>query len=103
MVRSEFLGAPPSGFGAPYPKTAVTSEARHMPGTLFIVGTPIGNLGDLTLRAIETLRQADRVFAEDTRRTRALLSHLEIHKKPLHRLDAHATPQQVHELAEHVE
>jgi 16S rRNA (cytidine1402-2'-O)-methyltransferase len=74
-----------------------------MPGTLFIVGTPIGNLGDLTLRAIETLKQADRVFAEDTRRTRALLSHLEIHKKPLHRLDAHATPQQVQELAEHVE
>jgi 16S rRNA (cytidine1402-2'-O)-methyltransferase len=74
-----------------------------MPGTLFIVGTPIGNLGDLTLRAIETLRQVDRVFAEDTRRTRALLSHLEIHKKPIHRLDAHATDDQVRELAEHVE
>jgi 16S rRNA (cytidine1402-2'-O)-methyltransferase len=72
-------------------------------GTLFIVGTPIGNLGDLTLRAIETLRGVDRVFAEDTRRTRALLSHLEIHKKPLHRLDAHATDEQVRELADHVE
>ena len=74
-----------------------------MPGTLFIVGTPIGNLGDLTLRAIETLRLVDRIFAEDTRRTRALLSHLDIHKKPIHRLDAHATDDQVRELAEHVE
>ncbi|HMJ15301.1 MAG TPA: 16S rRNA (cytidine(1402)-2'-O)-methyltransferase [Polyangiaceae bacterium] len=74
-----------------------------MSGTLYIVGTPIGNLGDLTLRAIETLREVDRIFAEDTRRTRALLSHLEIHNKPVHRLDAHATPEHVHELGEFVE
>jgi 16S rRNA (cytidine1402-2'-O)-methyltransferase len=59
-------------------------------GTLFVVATPIGNLGDLTLRAIETLRAADRVVAEDTRRTRGLLSHLGIAGKPLDRLDAHA-------------
>src|ERR1700722_2610538 len=60
------------------------------PGTLFVVATPIGNLGDITLRAIETLRAADRVVAEDTRRTRGLLSHLGIAGKPLERLDAHA-------------
>ena len=59
-------------------------------GTLYVVATPIGNLGDLTLRAVETLRAADRVIAEDTRRTRGLLSHLGIGGKPLERLDAHA-------------
>lgn len=61
-----------------------------MPGALYVVATPIGNLGDLTLRAIETLRGADRVLAEDTRRTLGLLSHLGIAGKPLDRLDAHA-------------
>ncbi len=59
-------------------------------GTLFLVATPIGNLGDLTARAIETLRGCDRVVAEDTRRTRQLLSHLGIAGKPVERLDAHA-------------
>src|ERR1700722_7712276 len=60
------------------------------PGTLFVVATPIGNLGDITLRAVETLRGVDRVVAEDTRRTRGLLSHLGIGGKPLDRLDAPA-------------
>lgn len=61
-----------------------------MAGTLYVVATPIGNLGDITLRAIETLRGAARVLAEDTRRTLALLSHLGIAGKPVDRLDAHA-------------
>lgn len=43
--------------------------------TLFIVSTPIGNLGDLSPRAAETLRGADRILAEDTRRTRVLAEH----------------------------
>ncbi|HEY3816830.1 MAG TPA: 16S rRNA (cytidine(1402)-2'-O)-methyltransferase [Polyangiaceae bacterium] len=60
-------------------------------GTLFVVATPIGHLGDLTARAVETLRVCDRVLAEDTRRTRQLLTHLGIAGKPLDRLDAHAT------------
>jgi len=59
-------------------------------GRLFVVATPIGNLGDITLRAIETLRTVNRVIAEDTRRTRALLSHLGISGKPVERFDAHA-------------
>jgi 16S rRNA (cytidine1402-2'-O)-methyltransferase len=58
--------------------------------TLYVVGTPIGNLGDLSARAIDTLRLVTRIFAEDTRRTRSLLSHLGIQGKPIIRLDAHA-------------
>lgn len=47
-------------------------------GRLVLVGTPIGNLGDLSPRAVETLRDADVIAAEDTRRARTLLSHAEI-------------------------
>lgn len=45
------------------------------PGTLYVVSTPIGNLGDLTRRAADVLRDCDVVLAEDTRRTRVLLKH----------------------------
>jgi 16S rRNA (cytidine1402-2'-O)-methyltransferase len=45
---------------------------------LYIVGTPIGHLGDITLRALETLREADLILAEDTRHSRKLLNHYEI-------------------------
>lgn len=57
---------------------------------LYLLGTPIGNLGDVTLRLVEVLRVADLVFAEDTRRARALLSHLGIAGKELRRMDANA-------------
>ena len=55
-------------------------------GKLIIVPTPIGNLGDMTLRSLEALRAADTVCAEDTRVTGKLLAHFDI-RKPLERLD----------------
>jgi 16S rRNA (cytidine1402-2'-O)-methyltransferase len=58
------------------------------PGRLFVVATPIGNLGDLTPRAVETLGAADVVAAEDTRVTRRLLAHAGIHARLLSYRDA---------------
>src|SRR3954468_12520482 len=48
-------------------------------GTLFVVGTPIGNLEDLSLRAARVLREADVIAAEDTRSAKTLLAHADLH------------------------
>ncbi len=48
-------------------------------GTLYLVATPIGNLEDLSTRALRVLRQASLIAAEDTRQTKKLLNHFDIH------------------------
>lgn len=66
---------------------------------LYIVPTPIGNLDDITLRAIKTLEEADYILAEDTRTTAFLLKHLGIEKKLYshHKFNEHATAASVAE------
>ncbi|MGO2117692.1 MAG: 16S rRNA (cytidine(1402)-2'-O)-methyltransferase [Fusobacterium sp.] len=61
---------------------------------LYIVATPIGNLEDITLRAIRVLKEADYIFAEDTRVTKKLLNHLEI-SNTLYRYDEHTKQHQI--------
>ena len=51
------------------------------PGTLYIIATPIGNLSDMTTRAVEVLQQIDIILCEDTRHSSILLDHFQIHKK----------------------
>lgn len=73
-----------------------------MTGALVLVATPIGNLGDLAPRAVETLADADVVLCEDTRRTRALLSHAGISGKKLVAMDAHREAQMAPRVVEWV-
>jgi len=60
-------------------------------GVLYLIATPIGNLNDITPRAVQTLNECSIVCAEDTRRTRALLSHLGITQKRVQALHAHSS------------
>lgn len=64
---------------------------QPLPPGLYIVATPIGNLGDITMRAVETLRGVAAVACEDTRVTGKLMQHLKISQK-LIRYDDHASP-----------
>ena len=66
-------------------------------GKLFVVPTPVGNLEDMTFRAIRTLKEADLILAEDTRTSSVLLKHFEI-KKPMishHKFNEHRTVENV--------
>jgi 16S rRNA (cytidine1402-2'-O)-methyltransferase len=70
-----------------------------MPGTLFVVATPIGNLEDITLRALRVLREVDVVAAEDTRRSGNLLRHYQI-ATPLISLHEHNEYQRSRQIVE---
>jgi 16S rRNA (cytidine1402-2'-O)-methyltransferase len=80
-------------------------DARGAPGRarLSVVATPIGNLEDLSARALATLRACDRIAAEDTRRTRALLTHFGIAGKPMIALHAHSSEDDVARVVTHLE
>ena len=66
-------------------------------GKLYIVATPIGNLGDITLRAIETLKDVDFILCEDTRVTQKLLNHFEIKTKTIS-YHEHSTERKINEI-----
>ena len=66
-------------------------------GTLYVVPTPVGNLEDMTFRAVRVLKEADFILAEDTRTSSVLLQHYDIHAELLshHKFNEHETVQQV--------
>ncbi len=70
---------------------------QHDSGTLFLVPTPIGNLDDMTVRAVKTLQTVDLIAAEDTRNTQKLLNHFEIETKQIS-FHEHNTQQRIPEL-----
>ena len=78
---------PSSPFGQPG-----FAEPEALPSGLYIVATPIGNLGDITRRAVDTLARCDAIACEDTRVTRKLLRHLGL-AKPLWRYHDHSAPE----------
>ncbi|HKE75583.1 MAG TPA: ribosomal RNA small subunit methyltransferase I, partial [Acidimicrobiales bacterium] len=64
-------------------------------GVLVLVGTPIGNLGDLSPRAVEALRAADALCCEDTRRTGRLLAHAGVPRRPLVVVNEHTEDREI--------
>ncbi len=73
--------------------------ADQSTGVLYVVGTPLGNLADLSPRATETLGKVDFVVAEDTRQAKKLLHYLDV-KKPVDSFHAHSPPRKVKEIVE---
>ena len=76
-------------------------ENEELKAALYIVPTPIGNIGDITLRALETLKAVDLIAAEDTRHSRTLLTHYDI-STPLVSFHEHSENRVVEQLADRV-
>lgn len=76
-----------------------SSFAKHESGTLYLVPTPIGNLDDMTFRAVQVLKDADLIAAEDTRHTKMLLNHFQIKTKEIS-FHEHNTEQRLPELVD---
>jgi 16S rRNA (cytidine1402-2'-O)-methyltransferase len=94
VARRSRLGVAP--IGGTHGETVTAQSPAHLgKGQLALVATPIGNLGDITARAVEWLAGADAILAEDTRRARALLCHLGLQGKRVERFDAHAERERV--------
>ena len=77
-------------------------ENEELKAALYIVPTPIGNTGDITLRALETLKAVDVIAAEDTRHSRTLMAHYDI-STPLISFHAHSEAHVVDQLARRIE
>ncbi|MDO4679938.1 MAG: 16S rRNA (cytidine(1402)-2'-O)-methyltransferase [Aerococcus sp.] len=82
--------------------TIQKSYQNNQQGALYLVPTPIGNLGDMTFRAVEVLKQSDLILAEDTRHTQKLLNHFEITtpQKSFHKFN---TQERIPEIIEELE
>lgn len=76
--------------------------SSKMKGTLYLVATPIGNLSDISFRAIETLKEAEIIACEDTRQTKKLLSHYGIASKKLISYHEHNEKQRAEQLAKYL-
>jgi 16S rRNA (cytidine1402-2'-O)-methyltransferase len=82
-------------------KLIITMQTDPKPGTLYVVGTPIGNLEDITFRAVRILQTVDLIAAEDTRHTGKLLQHFQI-KTPQVSYHEHNRSSRIPELLEHM-
>ncbi len=74
-------------------------DTKSENGILYLIPTPIGNLGDMTIRAVDTLKHVDLIAAEDTRNTQKLLNHFQIETKQIS-FHEHNTMQRIPELVE---
>ena len=92
LEELEFWDGPDDRTGEPVP------AGPRSPGALVVVGTPIGNLGDLSPRAVDALRAADVIYCEDTRHSRKLVSHAGITGASLRSLHGHNEDDRIDEV-----